>query len=217
MQTNHTNVKTTAVTRATILVVDDTPTNLGLLFKALEQANYRVLISTSGEVALRTLQHTTPDIVLLDVMMPGIDGFETCRQLKSNPALADIPVIFLTALHETIDKLKGFDLGAVDFITKPIDVAELLARVSTHLALRQLHTELQQRNLELTESNRKLQAALDTIKTISGFVPICAWCHNKIKDNDQWVGLTDYLCEHTEAQITHGLCPECLAGMKDAL
>ncbi|GAB4442231.1 MAG: hypothetical protein Kow0031_24310 [Anaerolineae bacterium] len=199
---------------ATLLIVDDTPTNLALLFKALEREGYRVLVNTSGEAALHTAQKILPDIIMLDVMMPGIDGFETCQRLKSNPATADIPVIFLTALTDTVDKVKGFRLGAVDYVTKPIEMAELLARVKTHLTLRQLRVQLEQRNAELTVSNEKLQEALGTIKTLSGLVPICAWCHNKIRDADGWVDLVVYLRNNTEAEFTHGLCPDCFKAMQ---
>lgn len=135
----------------TVLAVDDNPANLSLLFDVLDEANFEVLISQSGERALKRAESANPDIILLDVMMPGIDGFETCRQLKANEATKDIPVIFMTALTETVDKVKGLELGAVDYITKPIQPKEVLARIKTHLTIQRLQRDLQQKNEELFE------------------------------------------------------------------
>ena len=102
-----------------ILVVDDTPANLDVMSEVLEDAGFEVAIATTGERALKLMPNIQPSLILLDVMMPGIDGFETCRRFKAAPATADIPVIFMTALSEVSDRIKGFDLGAVDYITKP--------------------------------------------------------------------------------------------------
>ncbi len=133
----------------TILVVDDTPTNLGVLFDSLEDAGYRVLVSTDGESALEVVQNISPDIILLDVMMPDIDGFETCRRLKSNSDTAKIPVIFMTALSDVYDEVKGLELGAVDYIIKPFQVETVLARLKTHLSVRRLQLNLEKQNAEL--------------------------------------------------------------------
>ncbi len=135
-----------------ILAVDDNPTNLNLLFDVLDKAHFEVLISQSGESALKRAENAKPDIILLDVMMPGIDGFETCGQLKANNVTKDIPVIFMTALADTVDKVKGFELGAVDYITKPIQPQEVLARIKTHLTIKQLQGDLRQKNQALSES-----------------------------------------------------------------
>ncbi|GAK54052.1 response regulator receiver sensor signal transduction histidine kinase [Candidatus Moduliflexus flocculans] len=121
--------------RPTILAVDDHPANLNLLFDLLSDAGFDLLVAQSGESALSRAEKTTPDIILLDVMMPGLDGFETCRRLKANPHTQKIPVIFMTALSDTVDKVTGFELGAVDYITKPIQAEEVLARVRTHLTI----------------------------------------------------------------------------------
>jgi CheY-like chemotaxis protein len=127
----------------TILIVDDTPANLGVLVETLGAAGYQLMVAEDGEEALTQTAQTQPDLVLLDVMMPGIDGFETCRRLKAQPHTRDIPVLFMTALSETADKVKAFAAGGVDYITKPIEHEEALARVRTHLALRRLQRELQ--------------------------------------------------------------------------
>jgi DNA-binding NtrC family response regulator len=121
---------------ATVLIVDDQPLNIDLLEQELEAAGYRTLAATDGEQALARAIERAPDLILLDVMMPGIDGYETCRRLKTAEATRAIPVIFLTALKETFDKVRAFEIGAVDYVTKPFETAELLARVGTHVALR---------------------------------------------------------------------------------
>jgi two-component system, sensor histidine kinase and response regulator len=136
-------------TSTTILVVDDNPTNLSLLFDLLSDEGFKVLVATDGEGAIAQVGYIKPDMLLLDVMMPGIDGFETCRRLKANDLTQDIPVIFMTALSAISDKVKGFDVGAVDYITKPIDREEVLARLKTHLTIRKLQKTLQNQNLAL--------------------------------------------------------------------
>lgn len=141
----------------TILVVDDNPTNIQVLFDVLSEIGYRVAIAKSGESALQRLQSYHPDIILLDVMMPGIDGFETCQRLKADSATCDIPVIFMTALSDSMDKVKGLSLGAVDYITKPIQHEEALARIRVHLQLRESQKKLENRTTELSQ-------ALDSLK-----------------------------------------------------
>jgi len=143
-------------TYATILVVDDMPENIGVLFDFLTQHNFRVLVARDGEDALRTTQKDMPDLILLDVMMPGFDGFETCRRLKDNPVTTDIPIIFMTALTETENKVKAFASGGVDYITKPFQHKEVLARVLTQLQLQSSLRQLQQQNAEKEELNRVL-------------------------------------------------------------
>ncbi len=133
----------------TILVVDDTPTNLQVLFDLLSEQGYRVAIAKNGETALQRLESFQPNLILLDVMMPGIDGFETCQRFKANPNTRDIPVIFMTALSDSVDKVKGLKLGAVDYITKPIQHEEVLARIQVHLQLRNATRTLEQRTTDL--------------------------------------------------------------------
>ncbi|NEQ33763.1 MAG: response regulator, partial [Leptolyngbya sp. SIO4C5] len=143
----------------TILVVDDTPTNLDVLFDFLSNAGFKVLFAEEGESAIAKANYAKPDLILLDILMPGIDGFETCRRLKQNEATAAIPVIFLSALTETSDKVQGFALGAVDFITKPLQYEEVLARVKTHLRLQELTQQLQTQNAELAQEVQERQQA----------------------------------------------------------
>jgi signal transduction histidine kinase/DNA-binding response OmpR family regulator len=134
-----------------ILLVDDTPSAVGLVRTALENEGYVIFVATSGEKAINRAELTVPDLILLDIMMPGMDGFETCTRLKALDKTRDIPVIFMSARTDTFDKVKGFNLGAVDYITKPIDTEELLSRVKTHLTIACLQRELKQINAELEE------------------------------------------------------------------
>ncbi|MEB3214273.1 MAG: response regulator [Leptolyngbyaceae bacterium] len=125
-----------------ILVVDDNPANIKVLFDFLQGSSFRVFVAKSGESALEKIEETTPDLILLDILMPGIDGFETCKRLKENPKTKNIPVIFMTALSEASDKVKGLNLGAIDYITKPIEHEEALARINVHLELRKSQLRL---------------------------------------------------------------------------
>ncbi|MEH1851418.1 MAG: response regulator [Nostoc sp.] len=133
-----------------ILVVDDTTTNLEIVFDILTNVGFKVITENDGKRAIQTAEYTLPDLILLDVMMPGIDGFETCKMLKENSAICDIPVIFMTANSDTDSKVKGLNIGAVDYITKPFHEEELLARIKTHLQLRNLTKTLEKRVIERT-------------------------------------------------------------------
>jgi CheY-like chemotaxis protein len=126
-----------------ILVVEDARANIEMLVALLRQQGYQLNVATNGRAALEALQRVRPDLILLDVLMPEMDGFETCRRIKQTPAWRDIPVIFLTAKSETGDIVRGFELGAVDYVAKPFNAHELLARVRTHLTLDRLNRENQ--------------------------------------------------------------------------
>jgi CheY-like chemotaxis protein len=127
---------------ATILVIDDQLLNIRVLTHLLTRNDFKVLVAKSGEEALQMIQQQPPDMILLDVMMPGIDGFETCQRIKADIKTQNIPIIFMTALTDVADKVRAFKLGAVDYITKPFQQEELLARVYTHLTIRRLQSHL---------------------------------------------------------------------------
>jgi PAS domain S-box-containing protein len=146
-----------------ILMVDDIPANLHILFDLLSEAGFEVLVAEDGESALARAQYTHPDLILLDVLMADMDGFETCRRLKDNPDTQSIPVIFMTSVVDTGDKVKGFRLGAVDYITKPFQIEEVLARINTHLTLQRLKTALQEKEERLSHI---IAGALDAIITL---------------------------------------------------
>ena len=136
---------------ATILIVDDHPANLGVLSDALDQNGLEVWVAKSGKVALERVKYALPNLILLDVMMPEMDGFETCRRLKADPATKEIPVIFMTALSDTANKVAGFEVGAVDYITKPFQQEEVLSRIKLHLKLYYLSQKLDQKNTQLEQ------------------------------------------------------------------
>ena len=140
-----------------ILLVDDNPTNLQLLFETLDGRGFQLLVAKDGQTALSIARKAGPNLILLDIMMPEIDGYEVCRQLKADPATAEIPVIFLSALTDTKDKVQGLDLGAVDYVTKPFQPDEVIARVNTHLTVYRLKKALDQKNKELQEANEFLE------------------------------------------------------------
>ncbi len=140
-----------------ILLVDDNPSNLQILMATLKDCGYRLLVAKSGEAALKIVEKTHPELILLDIMMPGIDGHEVCRRLKADETTANIAIIFLSALDETSDKVKGFRLGAVDYIAKPFQPEEVIARVNAHLKIRRLERSLSLRNNELEAANLHLR------------------------------------------------------------
>jgi signal transduction histidine kinase len=144
-----------------ILIVDDTPVNLDTISTVLIDVGYEIAIATSGEKALQLLQRRSPDLILLDVRMPGIDGFETCQRIKANPETWDIPIVFMTSLIDINNKIKGFSCGAVDYISKPFQEQEILARVRTHIQLRLLTKNLEQQVAEQTASLRIAKEALE--------------------------------------------------------
>lgn len=129
-----------------ILIVDDNPSNISVLMDYLGSLNFKTRVATSGERALQLAERAKPDLILLDIMMPKVDGYETCRKFKEQPSLAEIPIIFMSALDDVSDKVKGFDCGAVDYITKPIQQEEVLARIRLHLTLKRQRKELQELN-----------------------------------------------------------------------
>ena len=139
---------------ASILVVDDTLANLQLLAGLLKDRGYRVRVAPSGTLALQAVHAEPPDLILLDINMPELNGYEVCERLKADPQLAEIPVLFISALNETLDKVKAFGVGGVDYITKPFQFEEVEARVATHLELRRQKRELKESNERLRELER---------------------------------------------------------------
>lgn len=194
----------------TILVVDDQIENVHLLSRILLQEGYAVETATNGLDAVAIAHASLPSLILLDVMMPGMDGYEVCRRLKDEESTRDVPVIFISAMSTTPDKVKAFTLGGVDYVPKPFHAKEVLARVKAHLDLLHLRKQLEVRNAELQQRNADLQAALDTIQTLSGLIPICAWCGRRIEDETgAWLTVEDYIEAHSDATFTHGMCPDC--------
>ncbi len=170
-----------------ILVVEDTPANIQTVTAILKERGYQISIATNGRQALEVLARLRPDLILLDIMMPEMDGFETCQRIKATPAWREIPIIFLTAKTETADLVRGFELGAVDYVNKPFNAHELLARVKTHLTLDHLHRENQRLLLnvlpasiaeQLKQQNGIIAERFDDVSVlfadIVGFTPLSA-------------------------------------------
>ena len=185
-----------------ILVIDDSPTNLAVITEHLEERAFEVMIARDGEDGIAKASHGQPDLILLDVMMPGIDGFETCSRLKSDPRTKEIPVLFMTAMDSVEDKLKGFEAGGVDYIVKPINELETIARINAHLKIRNLQKDLE-------EKNRRLQQAMDEVKKLQGIIPICSICKKIRDDKGYWKQIEAYIQEHSEAEFSHSICEEC--------
>ncbi|PZU95860.1 MAG: hybrid sensor histidine kinase/response regulator [Pseudanabaena sp.] len=147
-----------------VLVVDDNPTNLSVLVNLLRNVGLRVLVATDGESVIEQIAYVKPDLILLDVMMPGIDGFETCQILKANSETKKIPIIFMTALSETVDKVRGLSLGAVDYVTKPFEHEEVLIRIRTHLMIAKQQETIELQNLNLQNEISDRQRAEESLR-----------------------------------------------------
>ena len=152
--------------KGNILVVDDTPANLHLLIDILSKQGYEVRPAPNGKFALSAAKGMPPDLILLDIMMPGMNGYEVCEQLKTDERTKDIPVIFVSAINEVLDKVKAFAIGGVDYITKPFQVEEVLARVAAHLAIRHLQKSLENKNEELRQA-KEVEALEEYLLTIA--------------------------------------------------
>lgn len=195
--------------RYKILAVDDEPFNIQLIKSTLKD-EYDIIMALNGYKAISQIKEYMPDLILLDVMMPDINGFEVCNIIKSDLTFADIPVIFLTALNTQEAELTGLELGGIDYITKPINCALLRLRVRNHIELKK-HSDLVKAQRDILESQKKeLEEALARVKKLEGVIPICGYC-KKIRDDKQsWHQLEAYISEHSEAVFSHGACPECL-------
>jgi PleD family two-component response regulator len=200
-----------------ILIVDDSPDQQALLRSILGKAGHAdVLSADSAKDAARVLNLNGEsaaekiDLILMDVLMPEQDGVETCRQIKRCAHLEDIPVIMVTAKSDLSNLKDAFAAGAMDFISKPVNSIELLARVSSALLLKQEMDRRKNRELELRRSNEELQKALKEVKVLRGLIPMCASCKKIRNDGGFWQQLEEYLGEHSEAEFSHGLCQPCI-------
>jgi CheY-like chemotaxis protein len=187
--------------KPTLLVADDTLANIEVV-DAVLGPEFEILFAADGREALERARAEHPDLVLLDVMMPVMDGFETCERLKADPSTRDIPVIFLTALADTETLARSFRAGGVDYLAKPFRPEELEARVRSHVALKRA------RDLERA-LRTQLEEALSRVRQLSGLLPICAHCKKIRDDKGSWTPLEHYITGHSEADFTHGICPDC--------
>jgi CheY-like chemotaxis protein len=174
--------------KSLVLVVDDNMENIQVIGGMLKEAGYDIAASTSGADALYFSRKNLPDLVLLDVMMPGMDGYEVCAALRDDIRTRDIPVIFLSALNQTDDIVRGFEAGGVDYVSKPFNQRELLARARTHIELKKARHEIQ---------------------TLREIIPICAKCKKIRDDQGFWEQVESYIETRSRASFTHSLCPDC--------
>lgn len=171
-----------------ILIIDDNQENLKVIGNMLKEHNYSIAVATGGEEAFELLWKNLPDLMLLDIMMPGMDGYEVCKKLKTEKRTKDIPVIFLSAKGETDDIVKGFEAGGVDYVSKPFNSRELLARIKTHI---------------------ELKRARDEINLLKGIIPICSKCKKIRDDSGYWKQVEEYIESRSDAEFTHSVCPTC--------
>lgn len=178
-----------------ILIVDDERQNIKVLTELLRQ-DYKIMAAKTGEQALKVIEaNILPDLILLDIMMPGMNGYEVCEKLKTDEKTKEIPVIFVTAVTEIEDAARGFQAGAVDFIQKPLNPVMAKARVDIHI---KLHKTL-----------KALKDALSQVKKLNGLLPICMYCKKIRDDNGYWTQIEAYIDEHSDAEFTHSICKEC--------
>lgn len=204
--------------QATILIVDDNQNNLKVLCEAISDFGWEILVATDGESAVEQAEYAQPDLILLDVMMPGMDGFETCQQLKNNAITGEIPIIFMTALSDTVDKVKGLSIGGVDYVTKPFHTEEVLARINVHLQLRYLNKQLSYQKLELEnrviERTAELSEAIQELKQsqlqlvqsekMSALGQLVAGVAHEINNPAGFItGNLSHLAEYTSKLINH--------------
>lgn len=201
--TDREDLQKTAVSKARIVIADDDAVTRKLIESILIVDEYDVRSAEDGLQALQFIRENPPDLVLLDVMMPALTGYELCREIKCDPSTADIPVIFLTSKTELEEIAEGFEAGAVDYVSKPPRPLELLARVRTHLELKTTRDSLQEHVVRLEES-------LEEIKALSGMLPICSKCKNIRDDQGYWQHVESYIAERSEAVFSHGVCPDCI-------
>ncbi|MDZ8085903.1 MAG: response regulator [Nostoc sp. DedQUE12b] len=191
-----------------ILIVDDNPTNLSVLCEALNSEGFRFRVAVDGESAIAQAERNQPELILLDVQMPGIDGFETCRRLKANPVTQNIPIIFTTALADTESKTKGFSLGAVDYIPKPFAQEEVIARVRVHLQLKQLTESLEQQVSDRTKDLQKAQVQLVQQEKLSTLGELIAGIGHEINNPINFISsnippLQEYITAVTELLLLY--------------
>ncbi|MCK5280738.1 MAG: response regulator [Cyclobacteriaceae bacterium] len=183
--------------------MDDVEENVEVLYSILEIQNYRIAIALNAEQTYLAVEREIPDLILLDVMLPDGNGFEVAAELLKKYQNNNIPIIFVTALAHLRDRIEGFRVGGVDYISKPYEELEVLARVKTHVELGRIRKEQEQLIVELKET-------LSEVSSLRGLIPICTNCKNIRDDKGYWIQVEKYMSEHSEAEFTHSICPSCV-------
>ena len=194
--------------RDRILIVDDEPLNIQFLETALE-IRYRVHSALDGAQALHYVREATPDLILLDVIMPGIDGFEVARAIKAEEKFASIPIIFLTVMDTFEAEVQGFEVGGIDYLTKPFNLKLLKLRVHNHLELKHRNDLIREQRDLVVRQKEDLEASMARIKSLEGIISICMHCKNIRTEDTSWQKIEQYIIEHTDAQFSHCICPIC--------
>lgn len=178
-----------------ILIVDDDQFNISVLTEILND-EYDIITAESGDKALKAVAGPhPPDLILLDILMPEMDGYQVCTHIKADKETAHIPIVFVTAVSEAMDAAKAFKIGAVDYVTKPFNPVTVKARINTHI--------------QLSSTMQALESALKEVKRLNGLLPICASCKKIRDDKGYWKQVEMYLEEHSDATFSHGICPDC--------
>jgi DNA-binding response OmpR family regulator len=186
-----------------VLVVDDEPRNLQLVGKLLsDNLLCDLCLAGSGGEALEIMESMTPDLVLLDVNMPEMNGYEVCTAIRAREESREIPVIFLTAQRDTEHIVRGFDAGGSDYVCKPFESRELIARVRVQLELKLSRDELKRQKEEL-------ETTIARIRRLEGIIPICSYCKKIRNEENSWEQMEVYISDHSEALFSHGICPAC--------
>jgi CheY-like chemotaxis protein len=191
-----------------VLVVDDDAVSLGLLVAVLKN-DHETRGARDGREALRVAREWSPDLVLLDVMMPDLDGLEVCKLLRADPALAETSVMFVTAVDSPDGERRGLELGAVDYLTKPVDLRLAKLRVKNQLELLRQRDRIREQNELLSRRKAELEATLARVKRLEGVLSICMDCKKIRAEDDAWQKLERYIGEHSDAIFSHGLCDTC--------
>lgn len=199
-----------------ILIIDDETMNARMLEMTLED-DYETMIAYTGDDAIRLVTEWQPDLLLLDVMMPELSGFDVCRIIKSETVSASIPIIFVTALDKPSDESIGLTLGAVDYITKPINPNIVKLRVKNHLALKFQRDELRQQRDTLERQKCELEESINRVKRLEGIISVCMYCKKIRNEEKLWEQMEKYISEHSDALFSHGVCPDCLDEFKKSM
>ncbi|MBI3357024.1 MAG: response regulator [Nitrospirae bacterium] len=201
-----------------ILIVDDSRDEQELLLTRLRAAGYgSLIVADSAEAAFEILgrDHTgqrtgAVDLILMDIVMPGMGGLEACRRIKATQQVQDIPIIVITVMTDEKDLIAAFAAGAMDYIRKPVNPAELVARVSSALTLTEERNRRKRREQELLLRTEDLERALREVKVLRGLIPICAKCRKVRTTTGDWKQLEEYIQDHSEAEFSHGICQVCM-------
>jgi PleD family two-component response regulator len=196
-----------------VMVIDDNLMNVQVLAPILLTMGLEVSTLTDAKTVVKDVRNVSPDLILLDIIMPGVDGFEACRLLKDCDDTKDIPIIFLTAKREVDSVAEGFDLGGVDYIHKPFKSQELQARVKTHLALRLERRQRIANEQKLEKTVAELETKIREIELLQELLPICSQCKKIRDDKGYWSQVEEYFSAKSSIQFSHSLCPHCVVDL----